>query len=590
MNSATFRTMLAATSFAVLTACGGGSTDNGASVDSTKTFGSITSSEDNSTTALNTVGRILMGGTASTTSATTAMTPAQASRFLAQATFGPTPGTIQNMVASGPDIWITDQFGKVPASYLTYMDQHIAAGGALTQAQFNELFWKQVITGNDQLRQRVTLALSEIFVISMDDPNLAARLRGVGSYYDMLANNAFGNYRNLLESVALHPMMGLYMSHLRNQKESANRLPDENFAREIMQLMTIGLYKLNQDGTVQTANGQPLETYTHEDIVGLSKVFTGWSFYGPDKSSPRFMGTVKDATWEVKPMQNYPQYHSTSDRKFLGVTISGATSGEADLKLALDALFNHQNTGPFIGKQLIQRLVSSNPSPAYISRVAAAFANNGAGVRGDMKAVIRAVLLDPEAQGTSGVETEKVREPIIRLANWMRAFNVTSTSGRFLLSNLDDPINGLGQTVLRSPSVFNFFRPGYTPPNTAISEAGQVAPEMQLMAEPTSIGYVNYMQNAVAYGVGTGFDIKPNYANELALVATPEQLVDRVNLLLLNGSMSTTLRSQVLTAVNSIVQPVPTSSNADLVAKFKNYRVNMAVYLAMVSPEYIVQK
>jgi uncharacterized protein (DUF1800 family) len=579
--------MLAATSFAVLTACGGGSTENGASVSnqSNQLLGGTVSSDEGSSLVSSAV-RKVMGGT----TATAAMTPYAASRFLAQATFGPTEATIKNMVASGPDIWITDQFGKVPGSYLAYMDQHIAAGGTLTQSQFHEMFWKQAVTGNDQLRQRLTLALSEIFVISMDDPNIAERLRGVGSYYDMLANNAFGNFRTLLQSVALHPMMGVYMSHLRNQKESATRLPDENFAREIMQLMTIGLYKLNQDGSQQLVNGKPVDTYTHDDIVGLSKVFTGWSFYGPDKNGNRFMGTIKDPAWEVNPMQNYPAFHSTSERKFLGVTISGATTGEADLKVALDTLFNHPNVGPFIGKQLIQRLVTSNPSPAYVSRVAAAFNNNGAGVRGDMKALIRAVLLDPEAQGASGGATEKVREPFIRIANWMRAFNVTSTSGRYLLTALDDPINGLGQAPMRSPSVFNFFRPGYTPPNTAISEAGEVAPEMQIMSEPTSIGYVNYMQNAVAYGVGTGFDIKPNYANELALVATPEQLVERVNLLLLNGSMSTTLRSQMLTALNSIVQPTPTSSNADLVAKFKNYRVNMAVYLAMVSPEYIVQK
>lgn len=584
MNSATIRTMLAATSFAVLTACGGGSADNGASVNSGAsgmTLASITTSDR--TAGLKVFAS--MGGATNE-----AMTQAAASRFLAQATFGPTEATIKNMVASGPAVWITDQFGKVPGSYLGYMDQYVAAGGTLTQSQFHEMFWKQAVTGNDQLRQRMTLALSEIFVISMEDPNIAERLRGVGSYYDMLANNAFGNFRTLLQSVALHPMMGLYMSHLRNQKEVGTRLPDENFAREIMQLMTIGLYKLNQDGSVQTASGKPVETYTHADIMGLAKVFTGWSFYGPDKSGNRFMGTVKDPAWEVNPMQNYPAFHSSSQRDFLGVSMSGASTGEADLKVALDTLFNHPNVGPFFGKQLIQRLVSSNPSPAYISRVAAAFNNNGAGVRGDMKAVIRAVLLDPEAQGTGDVAPEKVREPFMRIANWMRAFNATSASGRYQLINIDDPINGLGEAPMRSPSVFNFYRPGYTPPNTAISAAGQVAPEMQIMAEPTSIGYVNYMQNAVAYGVGTGFDITPNYASELALSATPDQLVDRVNLLLLNGNMSSTLRNQIVSALNSIVQPALTSSNAALVAKFKTYRVNMAVYLAMVSPEYIVQK
>jgi uncharacterized protein (DUF1800 family) len=591
MNSATIRTMLAATSFAVLTACGGGSTDNGASVNSSSTLGSIFSSESAATGSSNRTASTMMSmGGSSEVTAAAPVSQEQASRFLAQASFGPTMSTIASVASTGPATWINTQFAlPMGPTSRAYLDAQKAAGVAPSQGQFNEFFWKRTVEGSDQLRQRVTFALSEIFVVSFEDPALNERPRGMADYYDMLNKNAFGNYRDLLESVALHPMMGIYLSSLRNQKESGNRLPDENFAREIMQLMSIGLYKLNQDGSQMLVNGSPVETYTHEDVMGMAKVMTGWSFNNTDRAGSRFMGTVKDPEWEIKPMVMYQQYHSTSDKTFLGTTIRGATTGEADLKVALDTLFNHPNVGPFIGKQLIQRLVTSNPSPAYISRVAAAFANNGAGVRGDMKAVVRAVLLDSEAR-TLSADTGKVREPVIRLANWMRAFYATSASTRYQLPAVYDPIYGLGQAPMRSPSVFNFFRPGYVPPESEVASAKMVAPEMQITAEPSVIGYLNYMQNAIAYGVGTNLDIKANYSNELALIDNPAKLVDRINLLLLNGTMSSTLRTQIINTVNSIERPAATASNAATVARQAGYRVQMAIFLAMASPEYIVQK
>jgi uncharacterized protein (DUF1800 family) len=589
MNSATIRTTLAATSFAILSACGGGSTDDGASVsnNSTATAASVVMSESAPTR---------QGGTTSggsqflasvTTSATT--TPEMASRFLAQATFGPNMGLINSVVSTGPSAWLESQLNFIAApTYRSYIEGLAATGAPAGQGQFNEFFWKRVMEGNDQLRQRVTFALSQIFVVSFEDATLAERTRGMADYYDMLGKNAFGNYRQLLESVALHPMMGIYLSSIHNQKETGNQLPDENFAREVMQLMSIGLYKLNQDGSQVLVNGNPVETYTHDDVMGMAKVFTGWSFANTDKLASRFIGTVKDPNWEIKPMVMYPAFHSTAAKSVLGTTIQGGT-GEADLKIALDTLFNHPNVGPFIGRELIQRLVTSNPSPAYISRVAAAFANNGAGVRGDMKAVIRAILMDSEARNVSA-GPEKVREPLIRLANWARAFNATSASTRYLIPSLYDPIYGLAQSPLRAPSVFNFYRPGYVPPESQLAAANMVAPEMQITAEPSVIGYLNYMQNAVSSGVGTNLDVKPNYTNELVLVDNPGKLVDRINLLLLNGNMSATLRSQIVAAVSSIERPVPTSSNAALVARLANYRVHMAIFLAMASPEYIVQK
>jgi uncharacterized protein (DUF1800 family) len=518
-------------------------------------------------------------------------TPKLASRFLAQASFGPTRASIDEVTNNGVEAWLTAQFAKPQILHRAYVEQvkaTLAAGASLSVNQYYESFWQQAITGDDQLRQRVAFALSQIFVVSLVDTSVAARPLGVASYYDVLGQNAFGNFRTLLEGVARHPMMGIYLSYLKNQKESATREPDENFAREVMQLMTIGLYQLNADGSVKMSNGKPIETYTHDDVSGLAKVFTGWSWAGPDTSGNRFSGKTADPDREWMPMQNYPNYHSTSPKSFLGTTVSAGGTGESDLKQALDTLFNHPNVGPFIGRQLIQHLVTSNPSPAYVSRVAAAFADNGAGVRGDMKAVLQAILLDSEAR--SGEPRQKVREPVLRLANWMRAFNAKSVSGRFLLSNLDDPLTGLAQTPMRAPSVFGFFRPAYVPPNTSIASAGLVAPEMQIVGEPSVTGYLNMMQDIIPKGTGTGRDVLPDYAAEVALAEQPDKLLDRIDLLLLNGAMSATLRSQILAAVNSVTIPTATGSNATAIANAKNNRVYLGIFLAMASPEYIVQK
>lgn len=519
-------------------------------------------------------------------SSTATLTKSAAAQFLAQASFGATAGSIDALVASNKADWITRQFNQPQTSHRETLQQLAASGVALNQNQVVESFWKQAVTADDQLRQRVAFALSQIFVISMVDGNVGMRPYGPASYYDMLGQHAFGNFRNLLRGVALHPMMGIYLTHMHNQKESGTRMPDENFAREVMQLMSIGLYQLNQDGSIKTSGGKPLETYTHDDVMGMAKVFTGWSWAGPDQSAKRFIGGNADAARDYTPMQNYSVYHSTSTKTFLGVSTNG--SAEADLNVALDTLFNHPNVGPFIGRQLIQRLVSSNPSPAYISRVAAAFANNGAGVRGDMRAVVRAVLLDPEATDTGSAK--KLREPILRLANWMRAFNAKSTSGRFLMTISDDPLLTLGQAPLRASSVFNYYRPGYTPPNTSLSAAGMVAPEMQIIGEPSVTGYLNYMQGVVPNGAGTGRDILPDYSAELTLASQPAALLDRINLLLLAGQMSTTLRNQILGALNTITIPASTASNSATVDTARKNRVYMAIYLSMASPEYLAQR
>ena len=523
-------------------------------------------------------------------------TASQASRFLGQATFGATTSDINLLMSTGISNWIDVQFTKNQTLHKTYMDT-TAAGllngvSGLSQNNFFESYWQQAATGEDQLRQRVAFALSEIFVISFQDSGVANYPRGVASYYDTLSSGAFGNFRTLLENVSLHPMMGTYLTSIRNQKESGTRVPDENYAREVMQLFTIGLYQLNPDGSNVLVNGKPVETYGYADITGLAKVFTGWSWAGADKSSTRFFGGNADPNRDVLPMQGYPAFHSTSEKKFLGVTISpqSPANPEASLKVALDTLFNHPNVGPFIGKQLIQRLVTSNPSPQYVARVAAAFNDNGKGVRGDMKAVIKTILMDTEARNDpilTNAGTGKLREPVIRLANWMRAFNAKSTTTFFKLTSLDDPLTSLSQTPMRSPTVFNFYRPGYVPPNSEIANAKLVSPEMQIVAEPSVVGYVNFMRDIIPNGVGSSRDVKADYTNLIALATTPEQMIDQINLLLMANQMTSNLRAQILAAVNSVTIPTTNTTNID---NAKKNRVYLAIYLTMASPEYLVQK
>ncbi|NVD97617.1 DUF1800 family protein [Massilia sp. BJB1822] len=518
------------------------------------------------------------------------MTPAAASRFLAMASFGPDSQSISHLASIGAPAWLNEQFGMPLRRHRSFIDA-IAAQTMPGEFHIHDSLWQQAIHGPDQLRQRVAYALSQIFVISTQDENIATMPRGAASYYDVLAEHAFGNYRQLLKAVALHPMMGIYMSHMKNQKEGKGRIPDENFAREIMQLMSIGLHELNQDGSLKLAQGRPIETYNHEDVAGLAKVFTGWSWAGGDQSQARFFGQVKDPNRDWRPMQHYAAYHSSSAKRFLGASLPEGGSGEQDLDAALDVLFRHPNTGPFIGRQLIQRLVTSNPSPAYVGRVAAAFRDNGSGVRGDMRALIKAVLLDPEAQNPAiSTAAGKLREPVLRLANWMRAFKANSASGQFRMWYLDDTSLSLGQTPLRAPSVFNFFRPSYAPPGSALAAAGLVAPEFQLASEPTVIGYLNYMQKAIVSGVGRNADIRPNYAEEVALAERPELLVERVNLLLLNGRMPASLKAQITAALNGIIVPASNGPYARYSAERKLNRVHMAIYLALAAPEYLIQQ
>jgi len=507
-------------------------------------------------------------------------------RFLSQSTFGATNAEIDRLKRLGYNDWIEQQF-QIPRT--SHLDFVLAAypiptpeGVTVTIDPLYQSFWKQAITAPDPLRQRVTYALSQILVTSAADAALQTAPHTLASYLDTLSIHAFGNYRDLLEAVSKHPAMGQYLTSLANRGDGG-RVPDENYAREVMQLFSIGLVQLNTDGTPKLVNGEPVDTYSMDDIRGLARVFTGWGWGNtgtPDPVNGRFGGNnPQDPMRRVIPMQFYAQYHSPLEKQFLGVTVPAGTAGPQALKAALDALFSHPNVGPFIATRLIQHMVTSNPSPAYVGRVAAVFNDNGKGVRGDLKATVRAVLFDPDAvtPGT-GINDGKLREPTLRLAAWMRAFGATSASGNFRIGVLD---NQLAQTPMRAPSVFNYFRPGFVPPNTSLAAAELVAPEFQITHEISVAAYANFIQGVIQNGVGTGSDVRADYTSTYALADNADALVARINLALAANSLSTATATSIRDAVNAIPM---TANNA------RQNRTQLAIYLTMTSPEFLVQK
>ncbi len=532
----------------------------------------------------------------------------QAARFLTQATFGPTEADVDRVMAVGYGAWIDEQLAKPASSHRANWDAANAAikaansGSSAGQDQVLESFWKQAVNGEDQLRQRMAYALSQIFVISMQDGSVGDNPRAVAAWLDMLGDKGLGSYRELLENVSRHPLMGMYLSHMRNQKADpkTGRVPDENYAREVMQLFSIGLVALNADGTVRSDGSKPIETYGPADIAGLAKVFTGWSWACPDwpDNNCFFWGSVSgnsDPDRSFKSMLGYPQYHSTEEKSFLGTTIpaQSLSDPQASLRVALDALAAHPNVGPFIGRQLIQRLVTSNPSPQYVAAVAAAFTGSG----GDMKAMLRAVLMHPEARRTSD-STGKLREPVLKLSAFLRAFGYTSDSGAYRVGNTDSTGTALGQTPMRSPSVFNFYRPGYVPPGTEAAAAALAVPEMQIAHETTAAGYVNYMRDNIAQGVGqwnsstSRRDLQADFSAEVALAEQPDALVERINAKLLLGTMPADLKAEIRGAIDKMAIPALKSnaSNQKQVDDAKRARVNAAIFLAVISPEFQVQK
>ena len=520
------------------------------------------------------------GGSPTPSPSTPTPTPiaaASASRFLGQATMGATKAEVANVQASSFDGWLTAQFALPRAT--SHWDWLVANGytaatyiNALTG--FDQTIWRQMIVEPDQLRQRVGIALSEMMVVGVDSLNLNWKQFAGAAYFDVLLDNAFGNFRTLMGAITTNAAMGSFLTFLGNKKANTTTgaQPDENYARELMQLFTLGLYQLNADGSVKTSGGKPLETYVPADVSGLARVFTGLNLSSSVSTTPD--------RYRV-PLVMTASQHETGASTFLGTTIPAGTEGMAAVNLALDAIFAHSNVPPFVSKQLIQRLVTSNPSAAYIGRISAVFANNGSGVRGDLKAVVRAILLDTEARDTTlltSTTAGKLREPVHRLTGWARAYGATSPSNAWAIGDTSSGSTRLGQSIGHSATVFNFFRPGYAPPNTAISTAGLVAPEFQITNELSVVGYINYMQALIANGSG---DFKADYTTILTLSADSQALVDEVNLVLANGQLPAATVTAIKAAVDSI---------ANTGTSGPNNRVMTAILLTMASPDYLTFK
>jgi len=499
-----------------------------------------------------------------------------AARFLAQATLGAPKSQIAAVQTTGYAPWIEAQFATPPGQghFDWLLANGYGAGAFANNMQgLDNTLWRKFISGDDPLRQRTVLALSEMLVVSVLGVATFYRQFAIANYLDILEANAFGNYRTLLGQVTLSTAMGYYLTYRGNAKASTQgSQPDENYARELMQLFTIGLVPLNADGTPRAG-----ETYGPDDVSGLARVFTGWDLDVSGFSSPYPPEAHR------RPMVQVASRYETGSKSFLGTTIPAGTSAQAVLNTALDTLFAHPNLPPFVSRQLIQRLVTSNPSPAYVGRVSAVFANNGSGVRGDLRAVLRAILLDGEARdGASALSATsfgKLREPVVRFLNWARAFGATSPAGTWAIGDLSDPATRLGQSPMRSASVFNFFRPGYVPPGSTIASLGLTGPEFQIATESSVAGYVNFMQRAVA-GTGIG-DVRANYTELMALAGDSAGLLAEINLVLAAGQLSAATLAALKIGLDSI------AATADA---GRLNRVQAALTLVLAAPEYIAQK
>ena len=536
-------------------------------------------------------------------------TDGEAVRFILKASLAATEPEIADIRSVGYVAWLDKQMdipiSQTGVAWLSSRgyDQVTADEFYFRDSLADYMAWNQLITSPDPIRKRLAYALSQFFVVSTNGIEIQWRSNAMAAYWDVLNRHALGNFRQLLEDVTLNPAMGVYLSTLDNKKEDTQtgRVPDENYAREVMQLFTIGLNELNNDGTKKIGTtGQPIETYTNSDVSNLARVFTGYSYdYANLVRTPsvRFPSQrVEPVETVIRPMTSdttrwsrsqTSSEHSMLEKTFLGTTIPANTNATTSMKLALDALFNHPNVGPFFSKQMIQRLVTSNPSPGYVDRVAKIFNNNGSGVRGDLRAVFKAILLDDEAINAAGLTSPtfgKVREPVLRFTQWARNFGATSQSGNWAINNTSNSAFSLGQSPLRAPSVFNFYRPGYVPANTAIATNALVAPEFQIVTEVSVAGYINFMASAIGSVNGLNNDVKATYTRELAIVSDAAALLNRLSLLLSGNQLTDTTKATIKAALDATTV-TDTSALAD-----KERRVYLATLLVFASPDYLVQK
>ena len=505
-----------------------------------------------------------------------------ASKFLAQSSFGARLEDIESLSEIGYEAWLDQQFSLPVTTHLSYLQSlptiewrdHISA------------WLSRSATADDQLRQRVAFALSEIWVVSLlgvDFPSGDIAFPALANYYDILLEHSFGNYRDLMEAITLSPVMGEYLSMKGNEKANPQRniLPDENYAREMMQLFSIGLHELNIDGTQKLdSQGLAIPTYDQKTIEEMARVFTGWDF--TNRNNP-FDANGDYAPDYIGAMIAYPDKHDTEAKTVLGNTVlpSGQTA-EKDLDDMLDVVFNHPNVGPFISKQLIQKLVTSNPSNAYIQRVATVFNDNGSGVRGDMQSVVRAILMDDEAiTGTTSADKEfgKLKEPVVTMAGLWRTFDAKAANGQYRLTWFRE---FLGQAPLESFSVFNFFSPFYSPQGE-FQNRGLVAPEFQIHSEANMAKMTNFMQflvlsqNNKNNTTAEPDEVLINLDRETDLASNADDLLDHYNLLLFSGEMSAELRATTKAYIETI--------NVDQPER----RAWESLSILVVSPEFMIQ-
>jgi len=511
-----------------------------------------------------------------------------AKRFLEQASFGPTEAAVQEVMQKGPALVVAEEFVK-PGMGMQPMtpvdmdprkqcpDNNAAClRDAYSAFPLQRQFFQNAITGSDQLRQRVAFALSQIVVVSANtiDPTYALR-----NFQQILLQNAFGNYRDILMEATLSPVMGAYLNMVNNVKADPARgtEPNENYARELLQLFSVGEFQLNPDGTRKLdPAGKPLNTYDQDTIENFARVFTGWTYPPRPGTASRW---PNPQFFEGK-MVSFAAQHDTGAKTLLnGTALPAGQTPEKDVEDAVNNAFMHPNVGPYIGRQLIQYLVTSNPSPAYVARVSAAFDNNGQGVRGDMKAVIRAILLDAEARGEPKTDANagKLRDPVLFMTALARGLG-GNTDGVYFIERA----TSMGQPPYESPTVFNFYQPDYAPPGLDV-----LAPEFKIMQTSTVLARANFVhdlliarneQVAPVNNVQGATGTRVNSTPFNALAANPAGLVDRLATLFTSGDLTAAEKAAIVTAVTT----VPANDAAR--------RVRTAIYLLVTSAQAHVVK
>jgi uncharacterized protein (DUF1800 family) len=518
------------------------------------------------------------------------VTTGDAVRLAKQASFGPTQALADHIAALGTSAWLDEQFAASGSTYSDLVSRAVAnnycnlvAKDQQTVCNRDNLssfpvateFYTHAVQNNDQLRQRVAFALSQIIVASDFEVHTTA---GLAVFNQIFLDNAFGNYRTILRAVTLNPYMGAYLNMVDSQKAA----PNENYARELMQLFSMGINQLNADGVEKKdGSGAPIATFTSADVSDIARALTGWTY-------TRFAGAAANDGNQLdftKPMTTNAAQFDTTAKTFLGTTVAAGATQDANIDAVVDAVFNNASTAPFVSKFLIEQLVMSNPSAAYVGRVSAIFANNGAGVRGDLKAVIRAILTDADARGNAktGANDGKLKEPVLFSLSIARLLAFKTDGYAFTTRDA-----GMGQQPFRAPSVFNFYPPDYPLP----LGGGLLSPPTKLITASTILARHN-----LAYDWTVSGDSRSEYAVQATITGStgtqpdfsawdaltdPAKLVDAIDLIMLNQTMTSQQRTALLAAINAVTDPVATTQ--------AHKRAQLALYIVAASPQFQVDR